>query len=158
MVQRKNSHFGIKTAKATFNFNDTDSSGVAFSTVAAHGTGLRIPAGALILDALYVVNTTFTSAGDLAQIAIASEGAGDILAAVAIGGTNDPWDAGVHATLVATPALSVFHASNNPTQLEYIQNIKSKYILTTAEREITWTVSVEALTAGKITLYVTYLI
>lgn len=159
MAKKRHSHFVKKGIKVHYIFNATDSAGAANSTIASHGTGVRIPSGAIVTEVLYKVPTgkTFTSAGDLATLALTIESAGDVLAAVAIGGTNDPWDAGMHATLVGVPALSVFHASNNPTALEYIQNIKSKYIVTTAERELTVTVGVEALTAGEMEIFVEYI-
>lgn len=158
-TKKRHSHFVKKGVAYKFIWNDTDSSGVANSTIASHGTGLYIPAGAIVTQCLYHVPTgkTFTSAGaDAGEIALTLESAGDILASVAISGTNDPWDAGMHATLVGVPALSVFHASNNPTALEYIQNIKSKYIVTTAERELIVTVAAQALTAGEMNIYLEY--
>lgn len=162
MAKKRHSHFVKKGIKVKYVWDALDSAGVANSVVSAtpHGTGVYIPKGAIVTDVLYLVPTgkTFTSAGaDAGEMAISIEGAGDVLASVAISGTNDPWDAGMHATLVGVPALSVFHASNNPTALEYIQNIKSKYIVTTAERELTVTVAAQALTAGEMDIYVEYI-
>ena len=115
-----------------------------------------VPDGFLVTNAWYQVTTTFTSptGADNAQIALGVVSNGDLVAAVAISGTNDPWDAGVQGTLAGTPALSVFHASNNPTALELINNQKSKVLVATADRAILANITVDALSAGALKLFV----
>lgn len=125
----------LRVARATF-----DPSAVSGDrTVAAHGLGVTIPDKAIICGGFYQVNTTFTSAGDSATIAIHAQGANDIVSAIAISNGGNPWDAGLKA---------VVPKANTP---------ESTGIALTAARELTATVAVEALTAGKLTLFVYYL-
>lgn len=153
-TKKRNSHFGTKTITASFKWNGTDSSGVANSTTAAHGLDVRIPSGAIIEKAFYIVNTTFTSATDAATIALHVEGAGDLKAAIAISDATNVWDAGKRGCLPGNFALD----GNALTAIAMAAAKASSYIATTAEREITATVAVEALTAGELTLYVDYYI
>lgn len=67
----------------------------AGAAIGAHGLGVTIPGNAIIVRTFYDVLDTFTSAGDLATIALHAEAADDIIAAVAIGAATD-WDAGLH--------------------------------------------------------------
>lgn len=94
-----------------------------------------VPSGAIISDAWIHVDTALTSGG-AATVAIKSEGAADINAADAISGA--PW-----STTGAKRAD--FTATTAP-------------ILTTAARTITATVGTAALTAGKFSVYVEYLV
>lgn len=153
-TKKRNSHFGTKTITASFKWNGTDSSGVANSTTAAHGLDVRIPSGAIIEKAFYIVNTTFASETDAATIALHVEGAGDLKAAIAISDTTNVWDAGKRGCLPGNYALD----GNALTAIAMAQAKASSYIATTAEREITATVAVETLTAGELTLYVDYYI
>lgn len=153
-TKKRNSHFGTKTITASFKWNGTDSSGVANSTAAAHGLDVRIPSGAIIEKAFYIVNSTFTSATDAATIALHIEGAGDLKAAIAISDATNVWDAGKRGCLPGNFALD----GNALTAIAMAAAKANSYIATTAEREITATVAVEALTAGELTLYVDYYI
>jgi len=103
--KKRNSHFGTKTAVATFKFGGTDSSGASMSAIGSHGLGVTIPSGAVITKAEYVVNTTFTSATDAATIALTAQSAGDLKAAIAISAAGDVYDAGLRGCLPGNFAL-----------------------------------------------------
>lgn len=106
--------------------------------IGAHGLGVTLPDNAIIRDSLVDVVTTFTSATDAATIALHTQTAGDIVAAVAISAGSNPWDAGLHAGVpVGTAATS---------------------IKLTAAREITATVAVEDLTAGVLVVFIDYVL
>lgn len=157
--KRRNNHFGKKIAVATFKASGTDSSGASMSTVAAHGLGVTIPSGALITDAYYIVNTTFSSpstgAGvDKATIALHVEGAGDLKAAIAIEDATNVWDAGKRGCLPGNYALD----GNALSAIAMAAAEANSYILTTAERELTATVGVDPLGGGELTLYVEYFV
>ncbi len=107
-------------------------------TIAAHGCGLTIPKGALVKFAAYKVLTTFTSATDAATIAVSIVGANDVVSAVAIS-TGTTWDAG--AAVEGIPKLET----------------TSTWLTTTANSEVTFTVATEALTAGKLVIWVEWL-
>lgn len=152
--KKRNSYFGKKTAVATFKFGGTDSSGASMSTIASHGLGVTIPSGAIVTSAYYVVNTTFTSATDAATIALTLQSAGDLKAGIAISAAGDVYDAGVRGCLPSHFALD----GNALTAIAMSAAEAGSYILTTAERELTATVAIEALTAGELTLYVEFLV
>jgi hypothetical protein len=126
-----------KVAKATFDTAALDSSGVANTTIAAHGLAVYIPNKAVVTRAWYEVNTTFTSATDAATIALKVNSANDLKSAVAISNGANAWDASI------VDGIPVDTAATR--------------IKITAERELTATVAVEALTAGKLTLFVEYI-
>lgn len=121
-----------KTARATYDF-DVDG-----GAIGAIGLGVKLPPNAIVKSSFIDVIKTCTSGTDAATIAIDSEGAGDVVAAVAIS-VGTPWDAGLQTA---------------------IQNggLKANMVKTTAEKELTATVAVEALTAGKFHVYVEYVI
>ena len=132
-------HFRVKrTAKVVFDTAKNDSAGVSNKTIAAHGTGVILPAGAIIVDSAYDVSTTFTSATDAGEVAFASEGAGDIKAATAIS-TGTTYD-DVTSMVAGTPVSA------------------ATAVKLTANREITATVTVEALTAGRLVWYIDYVL
>lgn len=145
-----------RVAKATFDTAGTDSSGVENTTIAAHPLGVYIPSGAVILRAYVDVVTTFTSATDAATIAIKVQGAGDAVAAIAISDATNVWDAGIHGTLFNAPNLGADAAHDSA--LEVIALDAATKLKTTANREITATVAVEALTAGKAYVFVEYVV
>lgn len=153
-VKKRNSHYGRKTAVATFKFGGTDSSGASMSTIASHGLGVTIPSGAIVTEARYVVNSIFTSATDAATIALTLQSAGDLKAAIAISDATNVWDPGLRGCLPGNHALD----GNALTAIAMAAAKAASEITTTAERELTATVAVEALTGGELTLYVTYLV
>jgi hypothetical protein len=116
-----------------------------------------IPDNAVILNAWIDVVTTFTTASaDAGTIAIHVQSADDLVAAIAVSDSSDVWDAGIHGTLVNNPNLGADAAHD--TALEVIELYAATKIKTTAEREITATVAVQALTAGKLHVIVEYVI
>jgi hypothetical protein len=127
------SAIGRLVARATFD----PSANTGERTIGAHGLGVTIPDNAIIIGGFIEVLTTFTSATDAATIALHTQSAGDLRAAVAIS-TGTSWDAGFQA---------IIPKNNTP---------ESTGIKLTAAREITATVAVEALTAGKCDIFVEY--
>lgn len=97
--------------------------------------GQKIPQGAIITDVLIDVETVLTSGG-AATVAVKAESAADLNAADAISGA--PWSTtgAKRGDLTATSAP----------------------IKTTAERTITATVATSALTAGKFSVIVSYIL
>ena len=124
-------------ARFTFNAATKDSLGVANTTVAAHGTGVVLPANAVVIGGFIETNTAFTGAG--ASIAISVMGANDIVSAAAISGA--PW---------STIGLKAIVPKNNTPEATGIK--------VTAAKEITCTVSGAVLTAGKLTGFLEYVI
>lgn len=110
----------------------------ASRTVAPHGCGLIIPKGAVVTFAAYKVLTTFTSADDSATIAIHIVAANDVVSAVAISAATD-WDAAVAKETIPKIETS------------------STWLTTTVPSEVTFTVGTQALTAGKLVLWVSWL-
>lgn len=119
----------VLVASATYDF------AVEGGAQAAIGLGVTIPADCLILDGMVDVQTTLISSGDNATIALHVEAANDVVVAVAIG-TGTPWDQGLRAIV---PAGVIANA-----------------IKTTAAREITATIAVENVTAGKFVVHLRY--
>lgn len=140
-------------AVATFNTAVTDSAGAASTTIAAHGLGVYLPAKAIITKAWVDVVTTFTSATDAATIALKIEGANDLVAAIAISDASNVWDAGLHGALPGSAAEAT--VAGDTAVLDAARNAAS-FIKTTAVREVIATVAVEALTAGKLNVFIEY--
>ena len=137
-------------AMATF-----DPSGVTGDrTIAAHGLGVYIPINAIITKVWYDVITTLTSATDAATIALHLQTAGDLVAAIAISDATNVWDAGMHGSKVGYPNFGADAAHD--TAVEVAALFAGTFVKMTAEREITATVAVEALTAGKVNVFVEY--
>jgi hypothetical protein len=124
----------LQVAIATF-----DPTGVAgMRTAAAHGLGVSLPAHALVVGGFVDVNTHFHSAADTATVAISVEGGDDIIAAAAVSGA--PWS--------TINRKAIVPKANTP---------ESTSVKTTAAREITATVAVQALTEGKATVYLYFI-
>ena len=104
----------------------------------AYALDVKLPANAVIVGGVVDVTKTFTSENDTATIAISLVEANDIVAAKAIGAEGDVWDAGLQA---------IIPKANTP---------ESTGIKLTEEKAITVTVGVEALTAGKLVVYLDY--
>lgn len=124
-------------------------------TVAAHGLGVYIPDNAIVINAWFDVITTFTSATDAATLALMVNAAGDLKAAIAISAAGDVYDAGLHGCLPGSYAEAT--VAGDTAILDAARKAAS-FIKLTAEREITVTVAVEALTAGKMIVYVEYVL
>ena len=115
-----------------------DAGVVANRTVAAHGTGVKIPANAIVTGGFVNVNTAFTSAStNTGTIAISVEAANDIISAAAVSG----------APYSTIGRKAIVPKSSTP---------ESTSVLATVEREITCTVAVAALLTGKLTGYLNY--
>jgi hypothetical protein len=142
-------------AVATFDTAATDSSGAANTTIAAHGLGVYLPTKAIITKAWVDVVTTFTSATDAATIALKVQSAGDLVAAIAISDASNVYDAGLHGALPGSYAEAT--VAGDSAILDAARNAAS-FIKLTAVREVTATVAVEALTAGKANIFVEYVI
>ena len=112
--------------------------GGAISTIGLHAT---IPDNAIVVRAWYEVLTTLTSSGDNATVSldIPTDDVAGILAAIAIDDGSNPWDAGTFACI----------------QDGTVGNFSNKC---TAAREISMTIAVEALTAGKFILWCQYIV
>ncbi len=111
-------------------------------TIAAHGLGVTLPDNAIVLGGGMEILTTFTSASDAGTIALSVQGANDLVTATAIN-SGTFWDAVAYKGVV-------------PTALE-LAGVATAIKLTAA-REITATVAVEALTAGKLVGWLFYVI
>jgi len=142
-----------KTATAIYDTSVNDSAGVSNKTVAAHGLGVFLPIGAIITNAWTDVKTAFTSGTSAATIALKAEGAGDLVVAVAINSGTTRWGAGLGGCLPGNPAEATVAGD---TGILSAARTAATYIKTTAEREIIATVAVEALTAGKMAIFVEY--
>lgn len=118
-----------QTAVAEYNFATL---GGAVGSIALAGD--KIPAGAVIIDTLLIVDTVPTSGG-AALLAVTAESAGDVAAAALISGT--PWS-------TATAKRGTLTATSTPVR-------------TTVERTLTAVVTVAALTAGRFRVLVTYI-
>ena len=101
-------------------------------------------------------STTFTSATDAGTVALHAEAANDILAAIAINDATNMLDAGIHAGKPGIPNLGADAAHDS--QVEHAALIAATCVKLTAARELTATVAVEALTAGKAVILVPYVI
>jgi len=127
---------------ARFKFDATGDT--TMRTVAAHGLmgGETIPDNAIILGGGMEILTTFTSADDSATIAIHVNAANDLVTATAIS-SGTFWDA-VKYKVVVPDGLAAAGVAT-PVKL-------------TAAREVTATVAVQALTAGKLVGWLMYVV
>jgi hypothetical protein len=123
----------LGVAKATFD----PSANEGQRTVAAHLLGVTIPDAAVIVGGFQQVVTAFTSAGSTATVAMHAQGANDLQTAAAVSG----------APYSTTGLKAIVPKANTP---------ETTGILLTAARELTATVAVEALTAGKAHIWVYY--
>lgn len=120
-------------------FNPTAVSGDR--TIAAHALSATIPIKSFITGAWYWVETTATSASDAGTIAFSLEGANDLVSAIAISDGSNPWD-----------------TTAKPVECVTVVETTSTFLKTTASRALTATVAIEALTAGKIHIWVDYMV
>lgn len=123
---------GFKLGRGKCVFNPSATTGER--TIAAHACDLKIPKNSYVTKAYYKVMTTFTSATDAATIAVSITGANDLFTATAISAATD-WDAGGLLPMVPTGTMG-------------------NEVAVTADSYPTFTVAVEALTAGKLVLWV----
>jgi hypothetical protein len=111
----------------------------ALRTAAAHGTGVTLPANAVVIGGFYDVNTAFTSANSTATVAIMVEAANDIVTATAVS----------NAIFGTIGRKAIVPKNNTP---------ESTSVKATVAREITVTIGVEAITGGKLTGFLEYVI
>lgn len=142
----------VQLARATFDPSAT----AGDRTIAAHALGVTIPDKAIILRTWFDVVTTFTSATDAGTIALSINAANDVVSALAISDGRNMFDAGIHAGLLGFPNLGADAAHD--TAIEVGALFAGVALKTTAAREITATVAVEALTAGKMVIFVEYVV
>lgn len=142
-------------ATAIYDTAANDSAGVSNKTIASHGLGVFLPINAIIVNAYYKVVTTFTSATDAGTIALTAQSAGDLKAAIAISDASNVYDAGVAGCLPGSYAEAT--VAGDTAVLDAARKAAS-FISLTAQRELTATVAVEALTAGKLVLFVEYVV
>jgi len=125
----------LRVARFTFDAEGDDSGGEPNAEVAAHGTGVILPAHAIVVGGFFDVNTPFTSEEtNTGTIAISVQGANDIQAAAAVSG----------APYSTIGRKAIVPKANTP---------ESTSVKTSAAKEITCTVAVADLTAGKLTGY-----
>lgn len=124
--------------------------------VATYGLGVFLPAGAIITNSYWDVITTFTTASaDAGTIAIQAQAANDIVAAIAVSAAGDVWDAGLHGGLHGSHAEAT--VAGDTAVLDAARKAAS-YLKLTAERELSVVVGGQALTAGKMIVFVEYVI
>lgn len=141
-----------RQATAVFN----PSANVNHQGIGAHGLGVFIPKNAVVIGMFYDVITTLTSATDAATVALMLQAAGDALAAIAISDASNVLDAGLHAGKLGYPNFGADAAHD--TQVEVAALFAASMLKLTAQREITATVAVEALTAGKVNIWFEYVL
>jgi hypothetical protein len=124
----------LRVARFSFDAEGEDSAGADNNTVAAHGTGVTIPANAIVVGGFFDVNLPFGSENDTSTIAIKVESANDIQTAAAVSG----------APYSTIGRKAIVPKANTP---------ESTSIKATVAREITVTVAVEALEEGFLTGY-----
>jgi hypothetical protein len=139
-------------AVATYDVSGGDS-----GAIGAHGLGVYIPAKAIITKAWADVVTTFADGStDAATIALHAQAANDIVSAIAISDTTNVWDAGMHGSKIGYPNFGADAAHDSAVEVAAL--FAGTMVKTTAIREITATVAVAALTAGKMNVFVEYAI
>ena len=134
-------------ARATYSYADD---GGAVSTI---GLGVYLPDNAIVTRAWYEVITTLTSnsANDAATVAltIPTDDANGIVAAIAINDGTDPWDSN------SGPGGTGYHDAIQDGLLG-VTNFSAK---TTAERELSIVIGVEAIdAAGIVILFCEYVV
>lgn len=124
--------------------------------VATYGLGVYIPAGAIVTNSWYDVITTFsTASADAGTIAIQVQAANDVVAAIAVSAAGDVWDAGVRGGLHGSGIMATVAGD---TGVLAAARKATTYLKCTAEREISVVVGGQALTAGKMVVFVEYVI
>ena len=115
---------------------------------------VRVPKNAVVVNSFAQVAVVPTGAS--ATIGVKLEAAGDIFAVAAISGA--PWSAtGIQLGLARyTPAIDL--GSGDGTDETIDDSAAAAYVVTTAERELTLSVGTAALTAGKINIFLEYVV
>lgn len=127
----------LRVARFLFDTAATDSAGASNKTVGAHGTGVTLPAFAIVVGGFQDVNTALTSTNSTSTVAVSVQAANDIQTAAAVSG----------APYSTINRKAIVPKANTP---------ESTAVKTSAAKEITVTVAVEALLAGKFSGYLYY--
>lgn len=119
---------------------------------------LVIPDNAIIIESWIDVLTTFTDgASDTATIAVSTgQSANDLVSAISVATAGDVWDAGIRGTLATFPNLGADAAHDSA--LEGIALVAGTKLKMTANRKPTVVVGTAALTAGKMEVFIRYII
>ena len=134
-----NAPSGMQTYVGVFDpsANTSERTATAHNLKDVQGNDILIPANTRVIGGYYDVITTFTSpTTDDATISVGflTDDAAGIVAATAIDAGGNVWDAGIHAIIQVGSAAT--HSEK-----------------TTASRNVTVTIGVEAVTAGKFIMY-----
>lgn len=113
-------------------------SAVHGTAVGDYGLRVRLPKGAIVINAFARVLTAFTSTNSTATIAVKVEAANDIFMAAAVSGA--PFS--TTGMKLAIPDLATV----------------ADYKVATAEREVTLSIAVEAILGGKADFYIMYVV
>jgi hypothetical protein len=124
----------FRVARATYDF------AVNGGAISAISLTTTLPDNAIVIGGFIDVITTLTSSSDGATVAISTEGANDIVTAIAISNGGNPWDAGQKA---------IIPKANTP---------ESTGVKLSAARAITATIAVQAVTAGKFVVWLYYVV
>lgn len=118
------------------------------------GLRVRLPKGAIIVNSFARVLTAFDSGGS-ATVAVKVESAADIFTASAMDGAV--WGAtGFHLGKARyVPAIDLGSGDGSDTAID--DSAAAAYVATTVERQLTLTVAVAALTAGKADICLQYI-
>lgn len=119
-----------KVARVVYDYNEH---GGAIGDI---DLGVSLPAKAIVTRAYYDVITTLTSATDAATIALKLASANDVKSAVAISNGSNHWDAGLHDAIQSGAASAMLKLS--------------------AEKSLIMSIAVEAVTAGKMVIFLEY--
>lgn len=123
----------FQVARAVYDF------AVDGGAVAAHiakSPMALLPLNAIVVGGfVHVITTCVTAGADAGTMAIHVNGANDIVTAIAVSDGTNPWDAGLHA---------IIPKANTP---------EATGIICTAARAVTFTIAVQAFTAGKIVVF-----
>lgn len=128
----------LRVARFLFDAAAKDTAGANNLAVGAHKVPVQLPIHAIVVGGFVDVNTAVTSTNSTATVAISVESANDIISAAQVNGA--PWS--------TIGRKAIVPKANTP---------ESTSVKCTAARDITVTVAVEALTAGKFTGYLYYL-
>lgn len=115
---------------------------------------VRVPAGAIVINSFLHVVSAPTSGGS-ATIALTLESAGDILTATAFDAAPFDGTFGLGKARY-TPGIDLGSGDGSDTAID--DSAAAAFVLTTAERQLTLTIATAALTAGKINIFLEYVV
>ena len=138
LLHKLNKQFAIRVAICEFDTAAEDADGVSNKTVAAHKQAVTFPIGAIILGGFIDVKTQFTGEAG-ATVAVSVQGANDIAAVETL--ANLGWN--------TTGRKAIVPKFNTPES--------TSVVVAASAKTVTFTVGVDALTAGRLFLYLFYL-